>query len=503
MKKKFQTKNLWKASDYNSYYDVVKERFTTRTFIRLGVVVVCIALVVFLGSSLLQALQWISGFVQNTAVQTFSKEFGSEMQKDDFGNINILLVGHGGGEHHGANLADTIIVASRNPKLGAISMVSVPRDLFVYAQEIQIKHKINTVFAVAYNRLSDFGDLKAPEAIHELKLSYAAEILASKLEDVTGLKIPYYAVVNFEAFTQLVDNIGGLTVDVPRRLYDTAYPEGKDYTTFEVQRGEQIFDGETALKYARSRHSTSDFSRSSRQQQIIWAIVHKLRSSGALKSMSKLKQLYEDYTQMVHTNISIKEIIGMVQFADKIEHVFSFVFTTECSYASFEMTPVACFLYSPARDLFDGMSVILPNGATAANVSFYDYTQNFVFYVAHNQEYLIENPGIEIQNGIDKTRARQLGYSPSGHAGNLSVKLKKYAFNMIDINNAEATQEQTAAYINTGIEAYHETVDMLKMFFDINDVYTNQTLSTGVDMLIILGNDYLEKMGGKRFNFEM
>ncbi len=147
----------------------------------------------------------------------------------------------------------------------------------------------------------------------------------------------------------------------------------------------QHFDGETALKYARSRHTTSDFSRSARQQQIIQAIITKLLSSPDIRNVSTIKKLYAQYTSMVKTNISLKEIIGMLQYVFSLQHIFNFGLTSECGYRSYESSKPGCFLYVPSRDAFNGASVMIVNGATASDLDNYAYTQNFGYFVAHNQ----------------------------------------------------------------------------------------------------------------------
>ena len=93
--------------------------------------------------------------------------------------------------------------------------------------------------------------------------------------------------------------------------------------TVHIDTGINVMDGEKALEYARSRHSSSDFSRSLRQQLIVQAVMDKLKANG-LGNVTKLKKLYQDYIQMVTTNISLKEMLGMVQYADNIKHIFSF-----------------------------------------------------------------------------------------------------------------------------------------------------------------------------------
>jgi len=425
------------------------------------------------------------------------------MIADEFGNVNILLVWNWWEDHAGGFLADTIMVASRNPKQKSVTLVSVPRDLYIYHKDLNIKWKINSLFASAYYRLRDFGDLTDEKEIHSLKMNYASETLASKLEDITGLEIKYFAVIDFNKFVEFVDNIGGLDIFVPKRLYDSEYPEWKWYTTFVLDAGSQHLDWATALKYARSRHSTSDFSRAGRQQQIIKAIIDKLTKWEELSKVSRVKELYQDYTKMVHTNISLKEILWMMWEKDNLENIFSFVFTTECSYRDHSLTTPWCFLYVPDRNAFGGSSVMLTNWATIWNVSFYDYTQNFVFFVAHNQWYLKESSNIVIQNWIDAKVARSLWFSPSGHASNLAVKLKKYAFGVVDVKNSDSPLEQTSVYLSWELDKQYNTIEILKSFCDISNVYTWQTLETWVDMLLILWNDYLEKMWSKSFNFEM
>jgi len=109
---------------------------------------------------------------------------------------------------------------------------------------------------------------------------------------------------------------------------------------------------------------------------------------------------------MVSTNITIKEIIGTVRDIIKIQHMFSFGYTIECSHAAYRLSHPGCLLYTPSRELFGGSAVLIPFGATPSQISFYDHTRYFAFWVAHNQEYLIENQNIVILNGIDKNYAR-------------------------------------------------------------------------------------------------
>ncbi|MDR0606777.1 MAG: LCP family protein [Candidatus Peribacteria bacterium] len=135
------------------------------------------------------------------------------------------------------------------------------------------------------------------------------------------MQIPYYATVDFTAFKSIIDTIEGIDIIVPETLHDTKYPNGQrrpndGYVTFHLDAGLQHLDGETALKYARSRHSTSDFSRSLRQQIIIMGIKDKLLASGL--NLSTVPELYSQYKNYVNTNISLQEMLWSVQFIKQL-----------------------------------------------------------------------------------------------------------------------------------------------------------------------------------------
>ncbi len=96
------------------------------------------------------------------------------------------------------------------------------------------------------------------------------KLLAEKVSEITGQGIDGYIVIDFSGFKNIVDALGGIHIDVPKDLVDREYPDNNwGYEVFTVRAGPQDFDGATALKYARSRHSTSDFDRSERQQLLL------------------------------------------------------------------------------------------------------------------------------------------------------------------------------------------------------------------------------------------
>lgn len=103
-----------------------------------------------------------------------------------------------------------------------------------------------------------------------------------------------------------------------------------------------MFDGATALKYARSRHSTSDFSRALRQQQIIKAVLAQMISTEAIFNVGELYAAYQDF---IHTNITVDEMLGAVSYVYDMPTIHSFVYTMECNYRYFSAMSPACMLY--------------------------------------------------------------------------------------------------------------------------------------------------------------
>lgn len=204
--------------------------------------------------------------ITNGIAYIASKSVGETMKKDEYHRINILLVGYGGGTHDGAQLADSVMVASYDPKAHRVSMLSLPRDLIVLNKEGK-SSKLNAILSRSYNT-------------NGRDIAGAAQDLITTVEKVTGLEIPYYAMIDFNGFVELVDGLGGIDIYVPQHFLDREYPVDWNgtYEIFELFEGRNHLSGPNTLKYARSRHSTSDFSRSKRQQKIIEAIAKKILS---------------------------------------------------------------------------------------------------------------------------------------------------------------------------------------------------------------------------------
>lgn len=218
------------------------------------------------------------------------------------GQINVLLLGIGGQGHDGPYLSDTMMLAQIKPEEKRISLTSIPRDYLVTLPGYGDR-KINAAFAEGYykNKNWDEGGKLARETV----------------ENISGLNIPYFAVVDFNAFEKAIDQVGGVDIEIERTFTDAQYPdENKGYlppVTFKA--GSEKMNGKRALIFARSRHGNngegSDFARSQRQHKIIQATKDKVTALNLISDVSTVNNLVGVFADHFHTNLSAGEILHL------------------------------------------------------------------------------------------------------------------------------------------------------------------------------------------------
>lgn len=252
---------------------------------------------------------------------------------------NFLLLGYGGEGHDGGALSDVLMVASLDTQNKTIKTISVPRDLWVdipVRSDLKEKHKINSAFAIGSS--DNMYPLKETQYKGE---NGGGKMAKAVVEDVTGIKIDNYLAINFGNFKKVIDVLGGVEVEVPQTFSDNFYPvkglenetcgfspeqilefhqkySGFDlekqftcrYETLSFTKGKVKMDGETALKYVRSRHSDTyggDFSRSERQQSLMVGVSKKLVSMTAVKSA---KEIYQLFSGLLQTDVDMETFGG-------------------------------------------------------------------------------------------------------------------------------------------------------------------------------------------------
>lgn len=221
--------------------------------------------------------------------------------------INILLIGidRRPGYDPAYSLTDSIIVASIDPVEKRVMLISLPRDLEVRYRSSEVK--INTVHV--YGR--EDGNRGAGPAA-----------LKGVVSEILGLDIHYFARIDFYGFRRVIDELGGITVDVPKAVIDYSYPtDDYGYTTVKINTGLNTFDGDMALKYSRVRHGSSDLDRAERQQQVIVAAKEKAISSSMsiLTDPTELAGFLEILKDNFLTDIQIKEMLALSDLAKEID----------------------------------------------------------------------------------------------------------------------------------------------------------------------------------------
>ena len=209
--------------------------------------------------------------------------------------INILLLGSDD-ELTEDNFirTDTMIVVSLNIETGTVSMLSLPRDLFVYIPHGQMG-RLNTAFGIGENLSWDPGR--------------GFGLLRQTIFYNLGINVHYYARVNFTGFETVIDRLGGVDIAVDcayRDLYPTWSGEYR-WRTLPV--GLHTFDGFDALWYARTRKYTDDFDRGRRQQLLLRAMWRKARSEGLIATIPRL---WSELNDVVETDLPLDVLLRLL-----------------------------------------------------------------------------------------------------------------------------------------------------------------------------------------------
>lgn len=222
---------------------------------------------------------------------------------DGNSRINVLVMGLDSREEDNDDIprTDTMILFSLDPESRTAGMLSIPRDLWVEIPGFD-HNKINTAYRLGevYNTAE-----RGPG------------LVLSTVEELLGMEINYYAMVDFAAFEDFIDELGGVTIQVPKKI--VIDPLGKHNTTI-LKKGEHVLPGELALAYARSRNTSgSDFDRAERQQQVIMAIRERILSAELLPSLiQNAPALYETLSSGISSNLTLMQLVRLAWIAQQI-----------------------------------------------------------------------------------------------------------------------------------------------------------------------------------------
>lgn len=242
--------------------------------------------------------------------------------------VNLLILGKSGVGHAGPDLTDTMIFASISLKSPSVALVSIPRDIWIP----EIRAKINSAYF--------WG---------------GAALVKSLVEKITGQAVSDNLVLDFSGFKEIIDAVGGIEVNVDRAFTDTRYPlagrendlcggeEGTSasrkefkcrYETIHFEAGLVKMNGETALKFVRSRNGdngeNTDLAREARQQKVITAIKNKALSFGSLVNLGRDLKVYRALKDSIKTDIDKKTgVVLLFRLFSARNNIKSYVFPAE------------------------------------------------------------------------------------------------------------------------------------------------------------------------------
>ncbi|MBK5108176.1 MAG: LCP family protein [Anaerolineales bacterium] len=222
---------------------------------------------------------------------------------DGNSRINVLVMGMDSREADSDDIprTDTMILFSMDPQSRTAGMLSIPRDLWVEIPGFDYS-KINTAYRLGeVYKIAERGPGLALDTV----------------ENLLGMEIDYYAIVDFNAFEDFIDELGGVTVLVPEKI--VVDPLGK-HNTETLKAGEHLMPGYLALAYARSRNSSgSDFDRAGRQQQVVMAIRDQILSAEMLPNLIKNSPaLYQSLSSGISSNLTLMQLVRLAWVAQQI-----------------------------------------------------------------------------------------------------------------------------------------------------------------------------------------
>ena len=368
--------------------------------------------------------------------------------------INILLIGLDYRPQEKDSRSDTMIVVHIDPAAKTAAMLSIPRDLYVQIPG-HGEDRINSAYQTGEDEPNTPGG--------------GPGLAMSTVEHNFGIKIHYFAQVDFTGFEKVVDAMGGVTVDVQKPLVDNEYPLTNYGTTrIYIPAGLQHMDGHTALEYARSRHADSDLGRNSRQQQVLLA----LRQQGLnLNLISRLNDLLTQVQGAVKTDLSLTQVGSLAQLAKQIDRnsIQTLALTADMA-----------------------QETILPSGADVL-VPQWDIINPKVQQLFSDPMLIKEAARISVQNGTNT----------GGMARKVGDLIGKEGFSVVDLSSApnQGSYPVTTIIDYTGGQKPH-TVDALRKSLGLgaSDVKQGDPAKSPaassdkkpVDIAIIVGDDRLK-----------
>lgn len=439
-----------------------KSRKVVRTVVTILLLLIIIG-TIFIGYKIKKNGGGLSGLLATVLGE-------GEEKLEDLEPIQILIMGTSGVDDY--KLADSIMVASYNPKTQSASLMSIPRDTYVgkrnrktATQNYLASYKINTVFRNGTN---------IPEAI-------------DCINNVTGLELENYVIIDTEALIKLVDAIGGVTFNVP---IDMNYDDSSQDLYIHLKSGEQLIDGNKAEQLLRFRHNNNgttypseygqqDYGRMRTQREFITAT---LKQTLKPQNIFKIKEIMDIMSENVTTNMDISLLKKYIPYA-----------------VNFNVENLKTGMVPGNSEMCNGVSIYIADK---------EGTEELVAELFPTEEVVVENTETESKQTQETTTTNTTTTNTTTNTtntSNSSIKIEVLNGSGSDSNLTEVVKKlknsgytvskQGATNTVAKTSIINRTNKSDEVISNIKDILGKSAISNGidnssVDITIIIGKDY-------------
>ena len=452
----YRLKNKRNTKDYKSYNKRNIKKKNNKKAMRI-VIIILLLIIIGAGATFGYKIYQNGGGLFGTLATILGEDKES---LENLEPIQVLIMGESGVDDY--KLADTIMIASYNPKTQQASLMSIPRDTYVGArnkntatQNYLASYKINSVYRNGTN---------IPEAIE-------------RINDVTGLNLENYVIIDTNALIKLVDAIGGVYFNVPM---DMDYDDTSQDLHIHLKAGEQLIDGPKAEQLLRFRHNNDgstyptsygqqDLGRMRTQREFITAT---LKQTLKLENIFKLKQIIDIMAENVKTNMQITELKSYVPYA-----------------VEFDANNLKTGVLPGEPEMCNGVSIYVADE---------DETEDLV-----NELFLSDNIEEEVSSEESNTTSQNTTSDNSSQSKNVKVevlngsgststlkevvnKLKEAGYTVTKQGTTNSTARTT---ITNRTNQSSEITSEIEKILGVGNVTTGSKNSS-VDISIVIGTDY-------------
>jgi LCP family protein required for cell wall assembly len=269
--------------------------------------------------------------------------FDSQILNNGQDTVNFLLIGSDRRSQTGSTRTDTLVLAILRPGEGQVSLISIPRDLWVSIPGFE-NNRINTAYQLGISTGYPGG---------------GPALLKETIQYNLGIRVDHTAMVDFNGFADIVNTLGGVDVPVSCpytdwRLIAPGYdPENEDnWYLYTAEPGVIHMDGDLALWYARSRQKSNDFDRGRRQQEVLRALFAQALQAGTL---TRIPELYENFKETIETDLSLSDILQLSVYAPQMTNADIRSYYIRPPYVSSWITDGGAYVLLPDNDRLSQM----------------------------------------------------------------------------------------------------------------------------------------------------